>query len=185
MNQFIAIRGCSSVVERSLCMWKARGSIPRISTYFLHFFCLASNQKLENGCFLPGSNLRGQSPLDFKSNALTTRPQLQCYQIVTKSMWRCGGSNPGPFTCKANALPLSYIPSVMNYIKSTTKQTRLVFLWWRFVPSIYCLRPYHVENTSSRLITEVKQHWALWVLGWVTAWEHRVLKTLLLIFFFF
>ena len=25
-------------------------------------------------------------------------------------MWRCGGLNPGPFTCKANALPLSYIP---------------------------------------------------------------------------
>ncbi len=25
-------------------------------------------------------------------------------------MWRCRGSNPGPFTCKANALPLSYIP---------------------------------------------------------------------------
>ena len=52
-----------------------------------------------------GSNLRGQSPLDFKSNALTTRPQLP---------WRCGGSNPGPFTCKANALPLSYIPYVGN-----------------------------------------------------------------------
>ena len=30
---------------------------------------------------------------------------------MAKSMWRCGGSNPGPFTCKANALPLSYIPS--------------------------------------------------------------------------
>ena len=28
-------------------------------------------------------------------------------------MWRCGGSNPGPFTCKANALPLSYIPLVI------------------------------------------------------------------------
>ena len=27
-----------------------------------------------------------------------------------KNQWRCGGSNPGPFTCKANALPLSYIP---------------------------------------------------------------------------
>ena len=26
--------------------------------------------------------------------------------------WRCGGSNPRPFTCKANALPLSYIPCV-------------------------------------------------------------------------
>ena len=29
-----------------------------------------------------------------------------------KKVWRCGGSNPGPFTCKANALPLSYIPCV-------------------------------------------------------------------------
>ena len=25
--------------------------------------------------------------------------------------WRCRGLNPGPFTCKANALPLRYIPS--------------------------------------------------------------------------
>ena len=37
-----------------------------------------------------------------------------------------------------------------------------------------CLRPYHVENTSSRLITEVKQRRARLVLGWVTAWEYRV-----------
>ena len=36
-------------------------------------------------------------------------------------------------------------------------------------------RPYHVESTSSRPITEVKQRWARLVLGWVTAWEHRVL----------
>ena len=36
-------------------------------------------------------------------------------------------------------------------------------------------RPYHVEHTSSRPITEVKQHWARLVLGWETAWEHRVL----------
>ena len=35
-----------------------------------------------------------------------------------------------------------------------------------------CLRPYHVEHTSSRLITEVKQHWVKLVLGWVTAWEY-------------
>ena len=26
-------------------------------------------------------------------------------------VWRCRGSNPGPFTCEANALPLSHIPS--------------------------------------------------------------------------
>ena len=45
----------------------------------------------------------------------------------------------------------------------------------RIFTSIFCLRPYHVENTSSRLITEVKQHWAMLVLGWVTAWEYMVL----------
>ena len=38
-----------------------------------------------------------------------------------------------------------------------------------------CQRPYHIECTSSRPITEVQQHWALLVLGWVTAWEYRVL----------
>ena len=38
-----------------------------------------------------------------------------------------------------------------------------------------CQRPYHVEHTSSRPNTEVKQHWARIVLGWETAWEHRVL----------
>ena len=38
-----------------------------------------------------------------------------------------------------------------------------------------CLRPYHVETTSSRLITEVKQRRAASVLGWVTAWEYAVL----------
>ena len=43
-------------------------------------------------------------------------------------------------------------------------------------------RPYHVENTGSRPITEVKQRRARLVLGWVTAWEHRVL---LAIFFLF
>ena len=37
---------------------------------------------------------------------------------------------------------------------------------------LYCMRPYHIENTSSRPITEVKQYWAMLVLGWVTAWEY-------------
>ena len=41
--------------------------------------------------------------------------------------------------------------------------------------SVPCQRPYHAEHTSSRPITEVKQHWARIVLGWETAWEHRVL----------
>ena len=38
-----------------------------------------------------------------------------------------------------------------------------------------CLRPYHVENTGSRPITEVKPGRAGLVLGWVTAWEYPVL----------
>ncbi len=42
-------------------------------------------------------------------------------------------------------------------------------------PTEHCLRPYLAEYTSSRLITEVKQPWARLVLGWVTAWEYRVL----------
>ena len=49
-----------------------------------------------------------------------------------------------------------------------------------------CQRPYHAEHTSSRPITEVKQHWAQSVLGWVTAWEHWVLlASLFLTFNFF
>ena len=31
--------------------------------------------------------------------------------------WRCRGSNPGPFTCKANALPLRYIPQMKRKVK--------------------------------------------------------------------
>ena len=44
-------------------------------------------------------------------------------------------------------------------------------------------RPYHIEHTSSRPITEVKQCWSRLVLGWVTAMEHWVL--LASNFFFF
>ena len=47
--------------------------------------------------------------------------------------------------------------------------------WVRFRNSCKCLRPYHAECTRSRPITEVKQRRARLVLGWVTAWEYRVL----------
>ena len=46
-------------------------------------------------------------------------------------------------------------------------------------------RPYHVESTGSRPITEVKQRRARLVLGWVTAWEHRVLLANFFLFFSF
>ena len=44
-----------------------------------------------------------------------------------------------------------------------------------FAGECICRRPYHVENTGSRPITEVKQRWARLVLAWVTGWEYRVL----------
>ena len=93
----------SSVVEHQSRKLGVVGSIPTggKSVYEGKNFCRSWQ----------GSNLRGQSPLDFKSNALTTRPQLQLEFWRPKKSWRCGGLNPGPFTCKANALPLSYIPS--------------------------------------------------------------------------
>ena len=40
-------------------------------------------------------------------------------------------------------------------------------------------RPYHVENTASRPISEGKQRWVWSVLGWVTAWEHQMLLAFL------
>src|ERR671935_110333 len=36
------------------------------------------------------------------------------------------------------------------------------------------VRPYHGENTASRQICQVKHRPARLVLGWETAWEHRV-----------
>ena len=45
----------------------------------------------------------------------------------------------------------------------------------RLVPlkAVYCTRPYHLEYySSSRPISE---GWDLFVLGWVTAWEYRLL----------
>ena len=49
-----------------------------------------------------------------------------------------------------------------------------IFLETYIAECTKCLGPYHVESTSSRPITEVKQHRAALVLGWVTAWEYAV-----------
>ena len=47
--------------------------------------------------------------------------------------------------------------------------------WWLGL----CQRPYHVEHTASRPISEVKQRWVWLVLGWVTAWEYQMLLAFL------
>ena len=61
----------------------------------------------------------------------------------------------------------------------------LLRLYERYISSDCRQRPYHVESTGFRPITEVKQRRALLVPGWVTAWEHLVLLTSLFFFFFF
>ncbi len=45
-----------------------------------------------------------------------------------KKLWRCRGSNPGPFTCKANALPLSYIPFATTNGIPKFKTTNITYL---------------------------------------------------------
>ena len=55
-------------------------------------------------------------------------------------------------------------------------------LYEGYISSVCRQRPYHVENTGSRPITEVKQPRAQLVLVWVTAWEHRVLLVKVLLF---
>ena len=51
----------------------------------------------------------------------------------------------------------------------------VIRLYEGYISCVSRQRPYHVESTGSRPITEVKQRRARLVLGWVTAWEHRVL----------
>ena len=60
----------------------------------------------------------------------------------------------------------------------------LIRLYVPYISSACCQRPYHVKSTGSRPITEVKQRRARLVLGWVTAWEHRVLLASFLELFF-
>ena len=59
----------------------------------------------------PGRNVAPDWPIYlFPDNTLST-VLLRDDVVSGSKLWRYGGSNPRPFTCKANALPLSYIPS--------------------------------------------------------------------------
>ena len=69
---------------------------------------------------------------------------------VYRPYWRAASTAP----------PLFYVGPV------STLMVRPDFLQYQ----AYHLRPYHVDNISSCLITSVKQHWTELVLGWVTAW---------------
>lgn len=72
-------------------------------------------------------------------------------------------------THTGHLMPYVILSTLSHWSNSSKQQTQ------NFARESHkCLRPYHVENTGSRLITEVKQRRARLVLGWVTAWEYRV-----------
>ena len=86
--------------------------------------------------------------------------------------------------CKHNTQQAIQAPGTAWQIGGFVRQAHRAILSWISEHCLHnilwgavtwCLRPYHVENTSSRPITEVKQRRARLVLGWVTAWEYRVL----------
>ena len=66
-------------------------------------------------------------PIGFQVQRLNHSATTACVMHLGKKVWRCGGSNPGPFTCKANALPLSYIPCVSDedFICSNIEEDRV------------------------------------------------------------
>ena len=71
-----------------------------------------------------------------------------------KSSWRCRGSNPGPFTCKANALPLRYIPFREKRIKILENINFLVLQLLWFKNAVFWLNRFDTRNFSiGRLIS--------------------------------
>ena len=69
-------------------------------------------------------------------------------------------------------------PKMCFYVIGTSSSWLILTLFHaRKDLEILASRPCHVGNTISRSNTEVKQHWAWIVLGWVTAWELQVLLT--------
>ena len=65
---------------------------------------------------------------------------------------------------------IAKVSATLSYFKSTLHLDKKSSTRWAFG-----LRPYHVECTGSRPITEVKPRRAQLVLGWATALEYWVL----------
>ena len=119
-----------------------------------------------------GSNLRGKIPLDFKSNALTTRPsQLTAVIDVNLSIWH--HAVPTTFTPKANASKLC-VPCL--YDIENVKSFVLGLSWYYakyilsgldrhlfgnvvFVRQKFDLFPLGLEPRTSRVLGERDNHY--------------------------
>ena len=91
-----------------------------------------------------------------------------------KTAWRCRDLNPGPLTCEASALPLSYIPDECISGLKRSVASRLVL--WAFT-NLYICRPdfimsisffYQIGPKSSTPFNPGVFHQALW-LRWQSA----------------
>ena len=102
----------------------------------------------------------------------------------TGSTWTSAQQDSNPQAFHQLWPPGSWITRVCQYPRSK-KHDILLYInlgVYRIIeycikPLNLCLGPYHVESTSSRPITEVKQRWVVLVLGWVTAWEYTMSQT--------
>ena len=82
-------------------------------------------------------------------------------------------SNDRPLVVKATDCSI-YLSPVRDLCYVEFFKLDRIFVETDIAVGAGCVGPYHVESTSSRPITEVKQHRAALVLGWVTAWEYAV-----------
>ena len=95
------------------------------------------------------------------------------------STWTNGHQKSLPQAIQQNLPPSSWITracqsSRRSWRSSNQSQKQRLYFCLKFC-FWHHLRPYHVESTSSRPTTAVKQHWVVLVLGWVTAWEYAML----------
>ena len=63
--------------QRSVVQLRPMLQVRRAYAVYEHSVCVGQKKKKKRGRTEQDSNLRGQSPLDFESNALTTRPSVQ------------------------------------------------------------------------------------------------------------
>ena len=94
--------------------------------------------------------------------------------MLDERFWQTGGSPKHVWGHIWEFCPSQIWPSSEAHSLYTGGPARPLTIDGVFI-RIQCLRPYHVESTSSRPITEVKQRWVVLVLGWVTAWEYTML----------
>ena len=169
--------GCSSVVERSLCMWKVRGSIPRISTTFFVFQCvdlwvLFSHRMSTSGNLLHGTDrhfdaLRHEETLGAgcqDNEVRCRRRNIDCKartvcQALHRLHWQACSVTPGVIRHSCVRYPVGWHESTSGASFATdwsplqeqycTRTVTVVFQDLAFTP----LRPFHYSDKVSFVLS--------------------------------